>query len=292
MSLATRIESLVIRVAQEFNDVRAKAAEPGQPHHHRQVESGRGHQRTEGRRGVLGRDRRCADRATTTYSSNKIVSLLDALKTEILGGADAAYDTLVEIQQLLQNGTSGLDALLAAVNNRVRFDAAQSLTVPSNCRRAATSAQSPPSMSATPTPTSSRSLKGAGLMSLASRIAALASRVGLEVKTKIDATHPGVARAWVCFGYVGGQVVIASAHNVASVVRTAAGRYRVHFAVAMPDTTTAGRRSPAAAPTPASSAWPSCVPAPTQDRPVRRHLVATAASSFDDSSEINLVVYR
>ena len=66
---------------------------------------------------------------TTTYSSNKIVSLLDALKTEILGGADAAYDTLVEIQQLLQNGTSGLDALLAAVNNRVRFDAAQSLTV-------------------------------------------------------------------------------------------------------------------------------------------------------------------
>ena len=38
-------------------------------------------------------------------------------------------------------------------------------------------------------------------MSLASRISALASRVGLEVKTKIDATHPGVARAWVCFGY-------------------------------------------------------------------------------------------
>ena len=47
--------------------------------------------------------------------------LLDTLKAEILGGADAAYDTLVEIQQLLQNGTSGLDALLAAVNNRVRY---------------------------------------------------------------------------------------------------------------------------------------------------------------------------
>ena len=46
-----------------------------------------------------------------------------------MGGADAAYDTLVEIQQLLQNSTSGLDALLAAVNNRVRFDAAQSLAV-------------------------------------------------------------------------------------------------------------------------------------------------------------------
>ena len=72
-------------------------------------------------------------------------------------------------------------------------------------------------------------------MSLASSIAALAARIGFEVKTKIDATHPGVARVWVSFGYVGGQVVIASALNVASVVRTAAGRYRVHFAVAMPD---------------------------------------------------------
>ncbi len=51
------------------------------------------------------------------------------IKADILGGADAAYDTLVEIQQLLQNGTTGLDALLAAVSLRVRFDAAQTLTV-------------------------------------------------------------------------------------------------------------------------------------------------------------------
>jgi hypothetical protein len=45
-------------------------------------------------------------------------------------------------------------------------------------------------MSATPTPTSSRLRRGAGLMSLASRISALASRIGFEVKTKIDATIP------------------------------------------------------------------------------------------------------
>ena len=64
-------------------------------------------------------------------------------------------------------------------------------------------------------------------MSLASSIGALAARIGFEVKTKIDATHPGLARVWVSFGYVGGQVVIASARNVASVVRTAAGRYPV-----------------------------------------------------------------
>ena len=53
-------------------------------------------------------------------------------------------------------------------------------------------------------------------MSLASSIAALAARIGFEVKTKIDSTHPGLARVWVSFGYVGTQVVIKKAHNVAS----------------------------------------------------------------------------
>ena len=72
-------------------------------------------------------------------------------------------------------------------------------------------------------------------MSLSSAIAALASRIGIEVKSKIDADHPGVARAWVSFGYVNGEVVIAAAYNVASVVRTAVGRYRIHFAVVLPD---------------------------------------------------------
>ena len=129
MSLATRIESLVIRVAQEFNDVRAKAgnlANLTTTDKSNLVAAINELQAAVVSSAVID-DGHIA--ATTTYSSNKIVSLLDALKAEILGGADAAYDTLVEIQQLLQNGTSGLDALLAAVNNRVRFDAAQSLTV-------------------------------------------------------------------------------------------------------------------------------------------------------------------
>ena len=129
MSLATRIESLVIRVAQEFNDVRAKAgnlANLTTTDKSNLVAAINELQAAVVSSAVID-DAHIA--ATTTYSSNKIVSLLDALKSEILGGADAAYDTLVEIQQLLQNGTSGLDALLAAVNNRVRFDAAQTLTV-------------------------------------------------------------------------------------------------------------------------------------------------------------------
>ncbi len=130
MSLATRIESLVIRVAQEFNDVRAKAgnlANLTTTDKSNLVAAINELQAAVVSSAVID-DAHIA--ATTTYSSNKIVSLLDALKTEILGGADAAYDTLVEIQQLLQNGTSGLDALLTAVNNRVRFDAVQTLTAP------------------------------------------------------------------------------------------------------------------------------------------------------------------
>jgi len=129
MSLATRIESLVIRVAQEFNDVRAKAGNLANltTTDKSNLVAAINELKAAVVSSAVIDDAHIA--ATTTYSSNKIVSLLDALTTGLLGGADAAYDTLVEIQQLLQNGTSGLDALLAAVNNRVRFDAAQSLTV-------------------------------------------------------------------------------------------------------------------------------------------------------------------
>lgn len=129
MSLATRIESLVIRVAQEFNDVRAKAGNLANlsTTDKSSLVAAINELQAAVASNVID-DGQIA--TTSTYSSSKIVTLLDALKAEILGGADAAYDTLVEIQQLLQNGTSGLDALLAAVNNRVRFDAAQTLTAP------------------------------------------------------------------------------------------------------------------------------------------------------------------
>jgi hypothetical protein len=72
-------------------------------------------------------------------------------------------------------------------------------------------------------------------MSLASSLSQLASRIGVEVKTKITAAHPGVAKAWVCFGYASNQVVIRAAHNVASVTRLGTGRYRVTFTNAMTD---------------------------------------------------------
>lgn len=67
---------------------------------------------------------------TSTYSSSKIVAVLNALKADILGGADPAFDTLIELQQAIQNDQTGIAALTAAIDNRVRFDAAQTLTAP------------------------------------------------------------------------------------------------------------------------------------------------------------------
>ncbi len=127
MSLQTRIESLVLRIAQEFNAVNAKTGALANltTADKSNLVSAINELKTMVANGIDD----ASITLTSTYSSSKIVSLLDALKTEILGGADAAYDTLVEIQQYLENNTSGLDALLAAVNVRVRFDAAQTLTV-------------------------------------------------------------------------------------------------------------------------------------------------------------------
>ncbi|WP_454258600.1 hypothetical protein [Pseudoxanthomonas mexicana] len=130
-------------------------------------------------------------------------------------------------------------------------------------------------------------------MSLVTRITTLASRIGLEVKTKIDASHPGVAKAWVCFGYVGSQIVIRAAHNVASVTRTAAGRYRVNFASAMPDDGycwTALARSSVN-----TGTQRIAVVRASTDQKTTDHVdisCATTLSSFADSTEINLTVFR
>ncbi|MFN4342885.1 MAG: hypothetical protein ACK4FE_12760 [Azonexus sp.] len=130
-------------------------------------------------------------------------------------------------------------------------------------------------------------------MSLAARIALLASRIGLEVKAKIDATHPGLARAWASFGYVGNQVVVRAAYNVAGVTRLAAGRYRVTFATAMPDANycwTALARSSTN-----TGTQRLAIVRATSDQKTPQYVdisCATTSASFDDSTEINLTVFR
>lgn len=63
-----------------------------------------------------------------TWSADKIIAALAALKSEIVDGAPEAYNTLQEIATYLAANDGELDALLSAINNRVRFDAAQALT--------------------------------------------------------------------------------------------------------------------------------------------------------------------
>lgn len=73
-------------------------------------------------------------RTTTVYSSSKteaaITAASDALKADILGGAGPTVDTLKELADLLAGSSSDVAALTTALGNRVRFDAAQSLTAP------------------------------------------------------------------------------------------------------------------------------------------------------------------
>lgn len=64
----------------------------------------------------------------STWSADRIVSALAALKGEIVDGAPAAYDTLQEIAAALGGNDTAIGNLLAAVGNRVRYDAAQGLT--------------------------------------------------------------------------------------------------------------------------------------------------------------------
>jgi len=69
---------------------------------------------------------------TTTYSSNKIQLVADAsalaTKNALLAGASSAFDTLKEIEVELIKDSNIAAGLTTAVGNRVRFDAAQSLT--------------------------------------------------------------------------------------------------------------------------------------------------------------------
>lgn len=66
----------------------------------------------------------------TTWSAQKSTAAIAQLKTDILGGATAAYDTMLELQNIIVADEGTAAALATAVNNRVRFDAAQVLSAP------------------------------------------------------------------------------------------------------------------------------------------------------------------
>lgn len=67
-----------------------------------------------------------------TYSVDKILSSItdsiSSLRNELRAGAGAALDTFAEVAAQLALDESGAAALVTAVNNRVRFDSAMTLT--------------------------------------------------------------------------------------------------------------------------------------------------------------------
>ena len=128
MSLQTQLHSFVLRAAQEFNAVYTKIGTLASLSTTDKTSLVAAINELKGAIGAATSIDDAQVGIATTYSSSKIVGLLDALKAEILGGADAAYDTLLEIQQAIQSGDGSIAALLDAVNKRVRFDAAQTLT--------------------------------------------------------------------------------------------------------------------------------------------------------------------
>ena len=131
MSLQTQIHSLVIRVADEFKAVYSKIGNLSSlSTTDKSTLVAAINELKAAIATVAVIDDLTPGSTTTTFSASKIVTLLDALRAQILGGADGAYDTLLELQQALQNDQTGIAGLTAAIDKRVRFDAVQTLTAP------------------------------------------------------------------------------------------------------------------------------------------------------------------
>lgn len=69
---------------------------------------------------------------SVTWSADKIYDMIElakaAVKTDLLGGATAAFDTLKELQDLITNDESIVSALATKVGEKVSFAEAQTLT--------------------------------------------------------------------------------------------------------------------------------------------------------------------
>ena len=75
-----------------------------------------------------------AGATTETWSANKIFTAIEsakaAVKSDLINGAGAALDTLAELAAALGNDANFATTIATQIANRVRFDAAQTLTTP------------------------------------------------------------------------------------------------------------------------------------------------------------------
>lgn len=66
----------------------------------------------------------------SVYSSQKTTDLINAAVAALVNGAPAALDTLKELDDALGSDANFASTMTTALGNRVRFDAAQTLTAP------------------------------------------------------------------------------------------------------------------------------------------------------------------
>ena len=130
-------------------------------------------------------------------------------------------------------------------------------------------------------------------MSLSQRIADLAAAIGAQIKVRIKADHPGLARAWVSFGYASNRITIRSSFNVRSVTREATGKYRVTFASTMSDADycwSAFARNTGSQSTLKFASARVNAEAKTAD--YVEVICSSQSGSLTDTTEMNLMVYR
>lgn len=132
MSLTTQISNLAVRVATECKSIRATTGDKttltttnktSLVAAINELQSALGTAA-----GIL--DSAGAGDTTHTWSADKIITAIAAAKSELINGAPAAYDTLLEIANELSTNGGAITGLLTAVGNRVAFDQAQTLTAP------------------------------------------------------------------------------------------------------------------------------------------------------------------
>lgn len=127
MTLAARISDLITRVGTEFKALRTVTGALGSLTTTDKSSLVNAVNEVKASAGVA-IDDAASSSTTTTYSGSKIEAVVLATKTALIGGASAAYDTLVELQTAIQTDDTAIAGLLTADANRLRFDAVQTLS--------------------------------------------------------------------------------------------------------------------------------------------------------------------
>jgi len=134
-------------------------------------------------------------------------------------------------------------------------------------------------------------------MNLVQHIAELAQRLAFELKTRITADHPGVAKAWVCFGVSGSgsqaTVIVRAGFNVQSVTRTSTGRFRVTFNSPMLDDNYCWQAFARNAGSQSALKFAAArVLTEAKTTQFVEVICATSSGTLSDTTEINLTVWR